>query len=209
MPQSSTILLRRLGLGLAMLGVATGAHAELGNPADNSAACCQLTTSLVNDVLRGSDVSGDEKFFSAEGAPPNIHFLLDTSGSMQELPQVINSKHSEFFAVTTNGCDNPRLDADALARGWDPSHLYDPPDMGTGLGSDAGFPNLFQDSKFYGWMQWGIQQRPGSSVEWRPQGDCLQRADPRRCRGQPDRVQPLPHVPDHQGLLPGAGHRRP
>jgi type IV pilus assembly protein PilY1 len=158
---SWTHLLRRVGLGLAVLGMmATGAHAELGNSPDNTVACCQLTTSLVNDVLRGRDVSGDERFFSAEGAPPNIFFLLDTSGSMQELPQVINSRNSEFFAITVNGCENPRLDAYATAHGWDPTHVYDPPDMGTGLGSDTGFPTLFQDSKYYGWMTWGTGSNP-------------------------------------------------
>ncbi len=167
MPHSSIFHLRRLGLGLAMLGVATGAHAELGNAGDNSAACCQLTTSLVNDVLRGSDVSGDERFFSAEGAPPNIHFILDTSGSMQELPQVINSRHSEFFGVTVNGCDNPRLDADAIARGWDPSLQYPVPDQGTNLGSDTGFPNLFQDNRYYGWLQWGSSSNP--TPQWNTQ----------------------------------------
>ena len=117
MQQSWISILRRLSLGLAMLGVVGGAHAELGNPASDSAACCQLTTSLVNDVLRGKDVSGDERFFSAEGAPPNIHFLVDTSGSMRELPQVLNSEHSTFLELTTNGCDNPRLDAFTPAYG--------------------------------------------------------------------------------------------
>jgi type IV pilus assembly protein PilY1 len=158
---SLTHLLRRVGLGLAVLAMmATGAHAELGDSADNTVACCQLTTSLVNDVLRGRDVSGDEKFFSAEGAPPNIFFLLDTSGSMQELPQVINSKHTEFFSITQNGCENPRLDAYALARGWDPNHVYPVPDQGTGLGADMGFPNLFQDSKYYGWYTWASSSNP-------------------------------------------------
>ncbi|HVG57102.1 MAG TPA: pilus assembly protein PilY, partial [Hyalangium sp.] len=158
---SWTHYFRRVGLGLAVLAMmATGAHAELGNPSDNTVACCQLTTSLVNDVLRGRDVSGDERFFSAEGAPPNIFFLLDTSGSMQELPQVQNSRNSEFFAITVNGCENPRLDAYALARGWDPATMYDPPDMGTGLGSDNGFPGLFQDDKYYGWLQWQSSSNP-------------------------------------------------
>ncbi len=157
---SWTPLFRRVCLGLAVLGMATGAHAELGNPATNTAACCQLTTSLVNDVIRGRDVSGDERFFSAEGAPPNIHFILDTSGSMQELPQVINSRNSEFFEITVNGCENPRLDAYATARGWNPAFPYPVPDPGTGLGGDHGFPNLFQDDKFYGWLHWFSSSNP-------------------------------------------------
>ncbi|HYH98797.1 pilus assembly protein PilY [Hyalangium sp.] len=160
MQQSWISILRRLSLGLAMLGVAGGAHAELGNPASDSAACCQLTTSLVNDVLRGKDVSGDERFFSAEGAPPNIHFLVDTSSSMRELPQVILGGHEAFLDLTTNGCENPRLDAFQVSRGWNPATVYPVPDPGTGLGLDQGFPNLFQDDKFYGYMEWGDLTNP-------------------------------------------------
>jgi type IV pilus assembly protein PilY1 len=160
--------LRRAGLSLAVLGLVTAAHAQtLGNPAaapGDSAACCQLTTSMINDVLRGHDVSGDERFFSAEGAPPNIHFLLDTSGSMRELPQVEGSDHATFFSITTNGCDNPRLDAFAAARGWDPNTVYPVPDTGTGEGSDTGFPNLFQDSKFYGYLLWADLSNP--TTQW-------------------------------------------
>jgi type IV pilus assembly protein PilY1 len=38
------------------------------------------------------------------------------------------------------------------------------PDPGTGLGNDTGFPNLFQDNKYYGWMQWGFSSNP--SPQW-------------------------------------------
>ncbi len=92
--------------------------------------------------------------------PANVHFILDTSASMHELPQVISSRHSEFFEITVNGCENPRLDADAIARGWEPHFQYPVPDPGTGLGSDHGFPNLFQDNKFYGWQHWGSSSNP-------------------------------------------------
>src|SRR5437868_9984050 len=103
---SWTRILPRLSLGLVVLGAASVAYAELGDPSTNSAACCQLTTSLVNDVIRGKDSTGDERFFSSDGAPPNIHFLVDLSSSMRELPQVINSGHSDFFNITINGCEN-------------------------------------------------------------------------------------------------------
>jgi type IV pilus assembly protein PilY1 len=93
-------------------------------------------------------------------APANVHFLVDNSGSMQELPQVINSRHSEFFAITVNGCENPRLDAHAISNGWNPNFVYPVPDPGTGLGNDTGFPNLFQDSKYYGYLQWGSSSNP-------------------------------------------------
>jgi type IV pilus assembly protein PilY1 len=160
---SWTPILRSTGLPLAVLGLVTTAHAQnnLGSAApQTNVPCCQLTTSLVNDVLRGKDVSGDERFFSAEGAPPNIHFLLDTSGSMKELPQVLNSQHSVFFNLTVNGCENPRLDAFATARGWNPATVYPVPDTGTSLGSDNGFPNLFQDDKFYGYLYWADLSNP-------------------------------------------------
>ncbi|MDY7226235.1 hypothetical protein [Hyalangium rubrum] len=97
---------------------------------------------------------------SAQTAPPNIHFLVDTSGSMRELPQVVASDHIEFFNNTTNGCFNPRLDAAQESRGWHPDTVYAVPDVGTGLGTDTGFPNLFQDSKFYGYMAWLDSSNP-------------------------------------------------
>ncbi len=107
-------------------------------------------------------------------APPNIHFLLDTSGSMRELPQVNNSLHSEFFNITTNGCENPRLDAAEVSRGWDPNTLYPVPDVGTNLGSDTGFPNLFQDSKFYGYMYWNDSSNPASQWDSKEQACQMQ-----------------------------------
>ncbi len=93
-------------------------------------------------------------------APPNIHFLVDTSNSMKELPQVIASNHIEFFNATTNGCSNPRLDAAQAQRGWNPNTVYPVPDIGTGVGSDLGFPDLFRDSKFYGYMYWADLSNP-------------------------------------------------
>jgi type IV pilus assembly protein PilY1 len=150
--------MKRLCLGLVLLGVAGSAFAQLGTYSE-SPACCQLTTSLVQDVVYGKDQPADEALLT-ENAPPNVHFLIDTSGSMQELPQVFNSKHSEFFTITVNGCENPRLDAFAISRGWDPSFQYPVPDQGTGLGPDTGFPNLFQDDKFYGYLYWGYSSNP-------------------------------------------------
>ncbi|MDY7231372.1 pilus assembly protein PilY [Hyalangium rubrum] len=159
---SRTSILRTLSAGFVALGMAgiASAQSDLGDSTQDTAACCQLTTSLIQDVLRGKDVAGDERFFSAEGAPPNIHFLIDTSGSMRELPQIQNSNHIEFFDNTTNGCVNARLDAFQLSRGWNPTTVYPVPDMGTGLGSDTGFPNLFQDNRFYGYMYWGDSSNP-------------------------------------------------
>jgi type IV pilus assembly protein PilY1 len=148
-----------VGLGLVLLGVASAASAQLGSPGDR-VACCQLTTSLIQDVLSSKDPVADEQLLTEKGTPPNIHFILDTSASMRELPQITNSNHVEFFNLTTNGCSNPRLDAFQASRNWDPNYMYPIPDPGTGLGSDYGFPNLFQDDKFYGYMYWADSTNP-------------------------------------------------
>ncbi|WP_224245503.1 pilus assembly protein [Hyalangium gracile] len=94
----------------------------------------------------------------------HLHILFDTSGSMRELPQISNSEHSSFFNITADGCVNPRLDAFSTSRGWDPSFRYPLPDPGTGLGSDNGFPNLFQDDKFYAYMYWNDSSEP--AFQW-------------------------------------------
>ncbi|WP_157232097.1 hypothetical protein [Hyalangium minutum] len=98
------------------------------------------------------------------GTPPNIHFLMDTSGSMRELPQVVGSDHAEFFNSTVSGCFNPKLDEFQLSHGWNPDTAYAVPDQGTQLGSDMGFPNLFQDTKYYGYMYWADLNNP--SPQW-------------------------------------------
>ncbi|HLL03554.1 MAG TPA: pilus assembly protein PilY [Myxococcaceae bacterium] len=148
-----------VSLGLALLGVASAASAQPGS-VQQRAACCQLTTSLIQDVLSSKDPVADERLMQGEVTPPNIHFLLDTSGSMKELPQLTNSNHVDFFNITTNGCSNPRLNAFQASRAWNPNFAYPVPDPGTGFGSDQGFPNLFQDSKFYGYMYWGDLSDP-------------------------------------------------
>ncbi|HEX8705339.1 MAG TPA: pilus assembly protein PilY, partial [Myxococcaceae bacterium] len=152
-----------VGLGLVLLGVASAASAQLGT-VQQKAACCQLTTSLIQDVLSSKDPVADEQLVMGGETPPNIHILLDTSGSMRELPQISNSNHVEFFTATTNGCVNARLDAFQASRSWNPAFQYPIPDYGTGLGSDWGFPNLFQDDKFYGYMYWADSSDP--AYQW-------------------------------------------
>ncbi len=151
--------MKRLYFSLAMLGIAGTASAQLGST-QQSAACCQVTNSLAQGVLHPEEETGDERFFTASPVPPNLHILIDTSVSMRELPQVVNSDHREFFASTLNGCANPRLDAYQASRGWNPANVYPVPDTGTGIGSDIGFPGLFQDSRFYGYMSWGDSTSP-------------------------------------------------
>jgi len=71
--------LSSLGPGLALLLVlplrTDGGQAE----------CCNLTTSLASTV--NNPVAGDEKFFSLPVGPANVMLLVDTSGSMVNLPQ--------------------------------------------------------------------------------------------------------------------------
>nr|AYM52276.1 hypothetical protein [Stigmatella aurantiaca Sg a15] len=157
--------LRRLFIGLALMGVAGAASAQLGDSTKDTPACCQLTTSLIQDVLRGNDPSGDERFFSAEGAPPNIHFIIDVSGSMKELPQIVNSQYKAFYDATVNGCENPALQAFSDSHSWDPNHVYPIPDPGTNLGADTGFPNLFLDNRYYALGLWGYSSNPGFQWE--------------------------------------------
>ena len=138
--------------GLAILGPA---HAGLGQ-ADTSPACCQLTTTLAHEALKGGDLTGDERFFSTEGAPPNIHFLIDNSGSMTELPQ-----HDRIG--TQDRCGNTTLNDLLIAKAWDKNRMYPIPDPGTGLGSDNGFPNLFKDDSVYRYRSWGDSTSPTPS----------------------------------------------
>ncbi|SEL26109.1 type IV pilus assembly protein PilY1 [Stigmatella aurantiaca] len=170
---SWTPKLRHLLTGLALLGVAGAASAQLGSGTSDTPACCQLTTSLIQDVLRGNDPSGDERFFSAEGAPPNLHFIIDVSGSMRELPQINNSNYKAFYDATTNGCQNPSLDAFSDSHEWNPSFQYPVPDPGTGLGSDTGFMNLFQDTKYYAMGVWGSSSSP--TPQWGSKEEACQK----------------------------------
>ena len=77
--------LSRLSTASLLLASASVLGEDSG--ASTKAACCQLTTSITAEALRGEDLTGDERFFTSEGTPPNLHFLLDTSASMRELPR--------------------------------------------------------------------------------------------------------------------------
>ena len=124
------------------------------------AACCQLTTSLASEALRGEDITGDERFFMSEGTPPNVHFLIDTSASMRELPQVNEGNHEAFFAAG-DGCSQPDLVAMEAANGWNPAVAYPVP--------DPDHATLFQDDKFYGYMFWEDSNAPAS--QWNTRED--------------------------------------
>ncbi len=117
-----------------------------------------LLSTACTDPKPGPEPEPEPK--PAPSRPPNIHFLIDTSGSMRELPQVVNSDHEEFFNITVNGCNNPRLDAFSNSQGWVSAIVYPRPDRGTGHGADNGFPDLFSDDTFYGYMSWDNSNAP-------------------------------------------------
>ncbi len=67
--------------------LAVGALALLAFPlrSDGGPECDNATTSLQSTL--NNPVAGDEKFFTLPVGPSNVMFLLDTSGSMQNVPQ--------------------------------------------------------------------------------------------------------------------------
>ncbi|MFL5359124.1 pilus assembly protein PilY [Archangium sp.] len=148
--------LRRLSSAALLLSSALALSAE----PEPRAACCQLTTSLASEALRGEDITGDERFFMSEGTPPNVHFLIDTSASMRELPQVNEGNHEAFFAAG-DGCSQPDLVAMEAANGWNPATAYPVP--------DPDHTTLFQDDKFYGYMFWEDSNAPAS--QWNTKED--------------------------------------
>jgi type IV pilus assembly protein PilY1 len=168
----------RFSLGALLLAAPLALASDLGSSATSTAACCQLTTTMANEAVRPLDIPGDERFFMTEGAPPNIHFLMDTSGSMKELPQIKKSDHNTFYnRGDTNaadplhtGCNNTDLTAVQASRAWDPNKVYAQPDLGTGEGSDDGHPNLFLDNKYYAYMDWEDSSSP--NVTWHTREDA-------------------------------------
>jgi type IV pilus assembly protein PilY1 len=147
--------LRRLSAAALLLTSAPGLSESAPGEPGAKAACCQLTTSLVSEALRGQDITGDERFFMSEGTPPNVHFLIDTSASMRELPQVQEGNHEAFFAAG-DGCSHPDLLAMQAANGWNPGVAYPVP--------DADHPTLFRDDRFYAYMFWEDHNAP--DAQW-------------------------------------------
>jgi type IV pilus assembly protein PilY1 len=166
-----------LVFALVLAGIAAqqALAADPGSSGDG-AACCQLTTSAAQSAIRGRDPLSDERFFMAEGAPPNIYFLFDNSGSMWELPQVKKSNHAELWDSIKGGCNSPTvLDPMMASRGWNKLTAYPVIDPGTSLGSDNGFPNLFQDTKYYTYMSWAdnaVRDSPPPMAAVTPAGVC-------------------------------------
>ncbi|MGZ3447480.1 MAG: pilus assembly protein PilY, partial [Myxococcaceae bacterium] len=151
---------KHLLVGAAALLLASALAVTAPTDSAPKAACCSLTTSLASEALRGEDITGDERFFMSEGTPPNIHFLIDTSASMRELPQVKEGDHPSFFAAG-DGCSNTELLAMEAANGWDPSVTYPVP--------DPDHPTLFSDEKFYAYMYWDDLNAP--DFQWSTKED--------------------------------------
>ena len=87
---------------------------------------------------RGQDA--DEKFFVVKGAPPNLMILLDTSGSMQDLPvppnglTIVDADDQQTNDLTDFTCDTtiPAYEAIATAGAFSMSGNYPPPGPGRG-----------------------------------------------------------------------------
>jgi len=102
-------------------------------------------TSAATNRINATDVDPDERFFLVKGAPSNIFFILDSSGSMNEL--VVSS---DGLPRPADGhCADPTYDA-ALPSGFVATGNYPPPDLGVDPGNaDNGYPDLFKQNHFY------------------------------------------------------------
>ena len=135
--------------------------------------CANTTTSLASTV--NNPVAGDEQFFTLPVGTTNLMILLDTSGSMAELPQCGDGDWSATNGLAT--CRFPTLAANAgtcdvrandnlkwmhdyaptttlvdPGNGIDPGNgLTDQPTWGTGC---TGNNCLFQPSKVYTYASW-------------------------------------------------------
>lgn len=122
-------MLRKLFLGLLAASAAFLSHSEAW--AIDNAACCLPTTSKL-DQLMNPIRGGDEKFFARAGGPPNVLFIIDTSGSMDAWPKAWPS---------TKGCADPFLSG----LGYDPGTVY--PRMYTGVNQQSS--NWFATNTYY------------------------------------------------------------
>ncbi len=141
-------------LSFARLALLAGVAVAADAGAQSTVPCCLRGTSQsltrVNNV--GSDA--DEKFFTVRGAPPNLMFVLDTSGSMRELPIEPNAASTRAQGT---GCGNALYDAILTAKGFSMSNSYPPFDQGVdpaNWNGDTGFPDLFQENSFYRYREW-------------------------------------------------------
>ncbi|WNG49497.1 pilus assembly protein PilY [Archangium minus] len=97
----------------------------------DQAACCLPTTSRLDSLMNPTQ-GGDEKFFSRPGGPPNILFIIDTSGSMHAWPMTWPS---------TKGCSYDPINN----LGYNKDETY--PRLWTGLKTQS--DDWFATSKYY------------------------------------------------------------
>ncbi|QRK08378.1 pilus assembly protein PilY [Archangium violaceum] len=97
----------------------------------DQAACCLPTTSRL-DSLMNPVQGGDEKFFSRPGGPPNILFIIDTSGSMHAWPMTW---------PTSKGCSHDQINN----LGYNEEETY--PRLWTGLKTQS--DDWFATNKYY------------------------------------------------------------
>ena len=132
-----------------VLGGATDAQAQVE--------CCLRGTTAALNAINNNSKDVDEKFFTVQGAPPNLMFLLDTSCSMNDLAVPPSVARSGMAAL---GCANPTYDAISAAGVFNqlaPLGTYKPPDLGVdpvAWNGDTGFPNLFLEDRFYRGREW-------------------------------------------------------
>ncbi|MCY1080579.1 PilC/PilY family type IV pilus protein [Archangium lansingense] len=112
-------MFRKLTLSLVAILVVL-LRADTASAIDQ-AACCLPTTSRL-DALMNPTRGSDEKFFSRPGGPPNILFIIDTSGSMHSWPKTW---------PTTKGCSDSFLNG----LGYASAEAY--PRLWTGLNSQS------------------------------------------------------------------------
>jgi len=112
-------MFRKLTLSLVVLLVVL-LRADTADAVDQ-AACCLPTTSRLDSLMNPTKGS-DEKFFSRPGGPPNVLFLIDTSGSMHAWPKKWPA---------TRGCSDAFLNG----LGYDKNEAYDR--LWTGLSTQS------------------------------------------------------------------------
>ncbi|OJH37442.1 pilus assembly protein [Cystobacter ferrugineus] len=123
-------MFRKLTLSLVVLLVVL-LRADTAAAIDQ-AACCMPTTSRL-DALMNPVRGGDEKFFSRQGGPPNILFIIDTSASMHDWPKA--------WPSGPRGCSDPFLNE----LGYNKDQTYDR--MWTGISSQS--DTWFANSSYY------------------------------------------------------------
>ena len=131
-----------ISLAIALLA----APPALAQKAD---AWLRMTSPSLNH-FNASGVEADEKSFNVKGAPPNVMFLVDTSGSMREL---VEPSQSAATRAQGTGCSNTLYNAILDAGNFNPEAplgTYPHPDRGVAeSGVDSGFPNLFREGDYY------------------------------------------------------------